>query len=128
VVDDFEAVLVGASVHAGRHQRAVCEFVRSNREALSATPTGFFQVSLSSADEEGEVVCLDSHQLRVRAAIDHELRVGDRDQRVELAVQDERGALDGPVVDERLPGTATAIGRRGPRSPGPDGPELVLHY
>jgi menaquinone-dependent protoporphyrinogen oxidase len=54
VVDDFDAVLVGASVHAGRHQRAVREFVRSNREALSATPTAFFQVSLSSADEEGE--------------------------------------------------------------------------
>lgn len=51
---DFDAVLVGASIHAGRHQSSVREFVRRHREALSSKPTAFFQVSLSSADEEGE--------------------------------------------------------------------------
>ncbi|WP_254546959.1 flavodoxin domain-containing protein [Halomarina pelagica] len=53
-VDDFDAVLVGASIHRGKHQSAVREFVTSNRDALAAKPTAFFQVSLSSADERGE--------------------------------------------------------------------------
>ena len=54
VVDDFDAVFVGASIHAGKHQRAVREWVQSNRQALAEKPTAFFQLSLSSADEEGE--------------------------------------------------------------------------
>ncbi|WP_254766490.1 flavodoxin domain-containing protein [Salinilacihabitans rarus] len=53
-VDDFDAVLVGASVHGGKHQPSVREFVASARDALAAKPTAFFQVSLSSADERGE--------------------------------------------------------------------------
>lgn len=53
-VTDADAVLVGASIHAGRHQSAVKRWVTNNREALSARPTGFFQVSLSSATEEGQ--------------------------------------------------------------------------
>lgn len=52
-VDAFDAVLVGASVHGGKHQASVREFVREHREALAARPTAFFQVSLSSADERG---------------------------------------------------------------------------
>lgn len=52
-LNDFDAVVVGASVHAGRHQSAVREFVSANREALAAKPTAFFQVSLSSATEAG---------------------------------------------------------------------------
>ncbi|ELZ24490.1 flavodoxin/nitric oxide synthase [Haloterrigena salina JCM 13891] len=50
---EFDAVLVGASIHAGKHQSSVLEFVRSNRPALDTIPTAFFQVSLSSATEEG---------------------------------------------------------------------------
>ncbi|WP_247730579.1 flavodoxin domain-containing protein [Halovivax limisalsi] len=53
-LEDFEAVLVGASVHAGTHQRAVTEFVRAHADALNSIPTAFFQVSLSSATEEGQ--------------------------------------------------------------------------
>ncbi|WP_276256173.1 flavodoxin domain-containing protein [Halomontanus rarus] len=52
-VGEFDAVLVGASIHAGKHQPSILEFVRSNRAALNAVPTAFFQVSLSSATEEG---------------------------------------------------------------------------
>jgi menaquinone-dependent protoporphyrinogen oxidase len=48
----FDAVLVGSSIHVGQHQPAVGEFVEDNREALAAMPTGFFQVSLSSAVED----------------------------------------------------------------------------
>ncbi|MFC6764734.1 flavodoxin domain-containing protein [Natrinema soli] len=50
---EFDAVLVGASIHVGKHQPSVLEFVRSNRTDLNAMPTAFFQVSLSSATEEG---------------------------------------------------------------------------
>ncbi|WP_137290683.1 flavodoxin domain-containing protein [Natronorubrum halophilum] len=50
---EFDAALVGASIHAGKHQSSVLEFVRSNRAKLNAMPTAFFQVSLSSATEEG---------------------------------------------------------------------------
>ncbi len=53
-IDDVDAILVGASIHAGRHQSSVREFVTSNRDALAAKPTAFFQVSLSSADEQHE--------------------------------------------------------------------------
>ncbi|UPV76684.1 protoporphyrinogen oxidase (plasmid) [Halorussus limi] len=52
-VKQFDAVLVGASIHAGKHQSVVREFVKTNRDALAKKPTAFFQVSLSSATEEG---------------------------------------------------------------------------
>ena len=51
-LDGYDAVLVGASIHAGRHQKAVRKFVSANRDALATKPNGFFQVSLSSAEEE----------------------------------------------------------------------------
>lgn len=52
-LDNADAVIVGASIHVGKHQSAVVEFVTDHREALAAMPTAFFQVSLSSATEEG---------------------------------------------------------------------------
>lgn len=51
-VTDYDAIFVGASIHGGRHQTAVQEFVTANRDALEARPTAFFQVSMSSATEE----------------------------------------------------------------------------
>lgn len=50
-LDAYDAVLVGASIHGGRHQESVVEFVTANREALAALPTAFFQVSMSAASE-----------------------------------------------------------------------------
>ena len=54
-IDDFDAVLVGASIHMGRQQKAVRTFVEANRDALATKPNGFFQVSGSSGarTEEG---------------------------------------------------------------------------
>ena len=49
----FDAVVVGASVHAGRHQPAVREWVSEHSDTLAALPTAVFQVSLSSATEGG---------------------------------------------------------------------------
>lgn len=51
----YDGVLVGASVHGGRHQRAVVTFVKRHREELERAHNGFFSVSMSSArgTEEG---------------------------------------------------------------------------
>ncbi|WP_435073244.1 flavodoxin domain-containing protein [Halorubrum sp. HHNYT27] len=51
-VDEYDAVIVGASIHLGKHQDAVRDFVTENRSALEGMPTAFFQVSLSSATDE----------------------------------------------------------------------------
>lgn len=46
---DFDGVLVGASVYAGKHQGYVARFVTEHLDALKRKPTGFFSVGLSSA-------------------------------------------------------------------------------
>ena len=48
--DGYDAVIVGASVHRGRHQAAVEAFVRKHRAALERLPSAFFSVSLAMAD------------------------------------------------------------------------------
>ena len=53
-VEEYDSVLVGTSIHAGKHQQSVTDFVTANRDILSTRPAAFFQVSLSSATEEGE--------------------------------------------------------------------------
>lgn len=50
----FDAVLVAASVHLGRYQPAVIEFVRSHRAAISARTNAFLSVSLSAAGHARE--------------------------------------------------------------------------
>ena len=51
-LNEYDAVVVGASIHVGKHQKAIREFVSENRDTLAGMPTAFFQVSLSSANEE----------------------------------------------------------------------------
>jgi menaquinone-dependent protoporphyrinogen oxidase len=50
----FDAVLVAASIHAGRYQSAVIGFVRENLAALSARPSAFLSVSLAAASKDPE--------------------------------------------------------------------------
>lgn len=50
----FDAVLLGASIHVGKHQDAAVEFVRESADVFAELPTGFFQVSLSSASVDPE--------------------------------------------------------------------------
>lgn len=45
----YDAVIIGASVHRGRHQTCVGEYIREQREALSELPTAFYSVSLALA-------------------------------------------------------------------------------
>ena len=46
----YDAVIVGASVHKGEHQRWVVDYVRRNRPALEHLPSAFFSVSLAIQD------------------------------------------------------------------------------
>lgn len=46
--DGYDAVIVGASVHAGKHEGYVADFVRRNLPALQNLPAALFSVSLSA--------------------------------------------------------------------------------
>ena len=46
---DVRGVVVGASIHAGRHQKAAVDFVTREARHLTAVPSAFFSVSLSAA-------------------------------------------------------------------------------
>ena len=46
---EFDAILIAASVHAGRYQSAVVDFVRKHLGVLNAKPNAFLSVSLSAA-------------------------------------------------------------------------------
>ena len=46
--DNFDAVIVGASIHYGHHPAYVHALVRRRRSALEAKPSAFFSVSLSA--------------------------------------------------------------------------------
>ena len=46
--DDYDAVIVGASIHMGKHEDYVRDYVRENRDALERLPSAFFSVSLAA--------------------------------------------------------------------------------
>jgi menaquinone-dependent protoporphyrinogen oxidase len=51
VPDGYDAVIVGASVHLGKHEQWVRDFVRKNRDALERLPSAFYSVSLAAHDD-----------------------------------------------------------------------------
>jgi menaquinone-dependent protoporphyrinogen oxidase len=48
----FDAVIVGASLHEGRYQRAVRDFVDRHKAFLTSHPSAFFSVSLAAASHD----------------------------------------------------------------------------
>ncbi|HEY8519535.1 MAG TPA: menaquinone-dependent protoporphyrinogen IX dehydrogenase [Gammaproteobacteria bacterium] len=48
----YDAIVVGGSLHDGRYQRAVRDFVARHRELLAARPSAFFSVSLAAASRD----------------------------------------------------------------------------
>jgi menaquinone-dependent protoporphyrinogen oxidase len=52
--ETFDGVIVGDSIHAGRHSRALTRYLQGHRAAFDARPTALFQVSLTSADPDAE--------------------------------------------------------------------------
>ena len=51
---DYDGVVVGASIHMGKHDKHVMRLVRDNRDELSRVPTAFFSVSLAAAGDDAE--------------------------------------------------------------------------
>jgi menaquinone-dependent protoporphyrinogen oxidase len=47
-LDSYDAVIVGGSIHMGKHEQQVAEFVRRNRASLERLPSAFFSVSLAA--------------------------------------------------------------------------------
>jgi menaquinone-dependent protoporphyrinogen oxidase len=52
--DGYDAVIVGASIHMGKHESYVVDFVRENRDALERVPSAFFSVSMAAHDNPEE--------------------------------------------------------------------------
>jgi menaquinone-dependent protoporphyrinogen oxidase len=48
-LSDYEAVVIGASVHVGSHQKYVARFVADHVDELNRLPSAFFSVSLTAA-------------------------------------------------------------------------------
>lgn len=48
----YDGIVVGASVHMGRHQSSVTDFVRDHRETLNRLPSAFVSVSLTAAHDD----------------------------------------------------------------------------
>ncbi|MCY2993772.1 MAG: menaquinone-dependent protoporphyrinogen IX dehydrogenase [Planctomycetota bacterium] len=53
-VGRFDAVIVGASIHMGKHSKRLAQFVGKHRADLGTTLSAFFSVSLSAAGTESE--------------------------------------------------------------------------
>ena len=49
-----DGVIVGSSIHMGKHDKHAVEYVRYNREALEKVPSAFFSVSLAAHGDEAE--------------------------------------------------------------------------
>ena len=47
----FDAVVIGDSIHIGRHHRHVLKFIQAHRTILEAIPTAFFSVCLGIASK-----------------------------------------------------------------------------
>ena len=51
---DYNAVVVGGSVHAGHHQRPLVDWVKRHSDTLAGVDSAFFSVSLSAAEDTEE--------------------------------------------------------------------------
>ena len=63
-LESYVAIAVGSSIHMGKHDHAVVDWVKAHSAGLTAVPGAFFSVSLAAAsdqaeDREGLQQCLD---------------------------------------------------------------------
>ena len=49
---EFDAVIIAASLHAGRYQSAIVHFVKDHLAAIGARPNAFISVSLAAASDD----------------------------------------------------------------------------
>jgi menaquinone-dependent protoporphyrinogen oxidase len=64
---DYAGVVLAASVHIGKHEREILDFVKTHRDVLDRVPTAFLSVSLSEATVEDATAPYDK---RAQAAAD----------------------------------------------------------
>jgi menaquinone-dependent protoporphyrinogen oxidase len=50
----FDGVVLGSSIHMGKHDKHAVEYVERNREVLEKLPSAFFSVSLAAHGDETE--------------------------------------------------------------------------
>lgn len=63
--DGFDGVIVGDSIHLGRHSRSLRRWLTHHADTLDSLPTALFQVSLTSAHDDPEHTH-EAHQLLQR--------------------------------------------------------------
>ena len=51
---EYDAVIVGASIHAGHHQGEIVDWPRCHRAELGMRPSAFFSPCLTAADDTDE--------------------------------------------------------------------------
>jgi len=66
-LESYAGVVVAASVHMGKHERAMIEFVKAHHAQLEQVPTAFLSVSMAEAGAEDANA---SAERRERAAAD----------------------------------------------------------
>jgi menaquinone-dependent protoporphyrinogen oxidase len=49
---DYDGVVLGASIHMGRHQPRMEKFVRNHRDELAGKPNAFFSVSMTASNSD----------------------------------------------------------------------------
>lgn len=54
IPDSCDGVIIGASIHMGRHDQHVVDFVRKNQDTLAHIPSAFFSVSLAAHGDTSE--------------------------------------------------------------------------
>ena len=54
IPDGYNAVIIGASIHMGKHDKHALEFVRKNLDTLVRLPSAFFSVSLAAHGDRDE--------------------------------------------------------------------------
>lgn len=54
VPDGYDGVIVGASIHMGRHDKSMSDYVRKHRVALEQLPSALFSVSLAAHGDTEE--------------------------------------------------------------------------
>jgi menaquinone-dependent protoporphyrinogen oxidase len=53
-LEEYDAMIVGASIHMSKHEDYVRHFVEQNREPLERVPSAFFSVSLTAREHTDE--------------------------------------------------------------------------
>ena len=54
IPDGYDGVVIGASIHMGKHDKHVVRFVQKNLDTLSRLPSAFFSVSLAAHGDRQE--------------------------------------------------------------------------